>query len=208
MRRIKKKMYNTSTVHEAYGHQRQSAKPIPEVCFERSQEVNALLQEAWQLKHKEAERRESNRLSQQASRERKALGVYVSPEAALRAELEATKRTLFETQEKLKESLQESKRVIEGLHRSQNVLKQELEEQHNEAEKSLREFLQEINNRFASLKFTLAIPVVGKGSAVQQCNNMRQEYLTDVEWFQARFAKELKSFTGGRRRLLRRSSPF
>ena len=200
-------MYNTSTALEAYSHQRQSAEHIPEVCFERSQEVNALLQEAWQLKHKEAERRENNRLSQQASRERKAMGVYVSPEAALRAELEATKRTLFETQEKLKQSLQDFERVIEGLRRSQDVLKQELEEQHNEAEKSLREFLQEINNRFASLKFTLATPIAGKG-AVAQCSKMRQEYLNDVEWFQARFAKELKSFTGGRRRLLRRSSPF
>ena len=201
MRRIKKKMYNTSTVHEAYGHQRQSAKPIPEVCFERSQEVNALLQEAWQLKHKEAERRESNRLSQQASRERKALGVYVSPEAALRAELESTKLELQKTQEELKHLKSENERILVAYIKGQSTLERELEERH-------KDFLNDINEKFASLKFTLAIPVVGKGSAVQQCNNMRQEYLTDVEWFQARFAKELKSFTGGRRRLLRRSSPF
>lgn len=193
-------MYNTSTAREAYSHQRQSAKPIPEVCFERSQEVNALLQEAWQLKHKEAERRESNRLSQQASRERKAMGVYVSPEAALRAELETTKRTLLETQEKLQHQIHENERLMAAYIRGDAVLKQELEGRH-------KDFLNEINDKFASLKYTLATPIVAKG-AVEQCSNMRQKYLDVVEWFQARFANELKPFPGGRQRLLRRSSPF
>ena len=193
-------MYNTSTAHEAYSQQRRSAKQIPEVCFERSQEVNALLHEAWQLKHKEAERRESNRLSQQASRERKAMGVYVSPEAVLRAELEATKRTLFETQEKLENLKSENERILVAHIRSAEVLKQELEERH-------KDFLDDINEKFASLNVTLAIPIAGKG-AVAQCKQMRQNYLDVVEWFQERFRNELKPFPGGRRRLLRRSSPF
>jgi len=202
-------MYANSTAHEAYAHQRQSAKSIPEVCFERSQEVNALLQEAWQLKHKDAERRESNRLSQQASRERKALGVYVSPEAALRAELEATKKELQKTQEQLEYQKSENERFLKAYINSQHTLERELEERHKEAEKSLRDFLKEISDRFASLKFTLVTPIVGnKSTVVQQCNTMRQKYLDVVVWFQDHFANDLKPMAGGRRRLQRQSIPF